>query len=150
MNLCPTRGEAFIHTILEMEDPTSLMKGIAVSAKDLSDTPEDGHVLFMDLVCYSKLPMDEQRSLIRKLFELVRETPEFQRAQSGNQLIRLPTGDGMALVFFQNPLARAVCVGGRGRAEGPSGRKVKDGHPQRAGVSGARHKRKLQRRGRRD
>lgn len=76
----------------------------------MSDTPEDGHVLFMDLVGYSKLPMDEQRDLILKLFDLVRGTPEFQRALSDDQLISLPTGDGMALIFFQNPLAPVQCA----------------------------------------
>lgn len=93
-----------------MEYPTLLAKGITVSTEILSDAPEDGHVLFMDLVGYSKLPMDEQRDLIRKLFELARSTPEFQRAQSDNRLISLPTGDGMALIFFQNPLAPVQCA----------------------------------------
>ncbi|MBI3694169.1 MAG: protein kinase [Acidobacteria bacterium] len=66
---------------------------------------EMAYVLFMDLVSYSTLPMDRQTELIQRLQETVRSTGEFRRAQASGQLISLPTGDGMALVFFQNPVA---------------------------------------------
>ena len=71
---------------------------------------EIAHVLFMDLVGYSTLTIDRQTSLLQQLQEIVRATPEFQRAQAANRLIRLPTGDGMALVFFQDPIAPVQCA----------------------------------------
>ena len=61
---------------------------------------EMAHVLFMDIVAYSPLPMEQQQQMLLHLQEAVRETKEFARAQARDQLIRLPTGDGMALVFF--------------------------------------------------
>src|SRR5512142_1868701 len=71
---------------------------------------EMAHVLFMDIVSYSKLPMDEQQRVLRHLQHAVRDTSDFQRAQNSDQLIRLPTGDGMALVFFGDPEAPARCA----------------------------------------
>jgi len=61
---------------------------------------EIAHVLFMDIVGYSRLPMDQQEKALQRLQELVRSTAEFGSAQSAGELIVLPTGDGMALVFF--------------------------------------------------
>jgi tetratricopeptide (TPR) repeat protein len=66
---------------------------------------EMAHVLFLDIVGYSRLPMDRQQRVIHDLQEAVRGTSEFARAQAADQLIRLPTGDGMALVFFRDPEA---------------------------------------------
>jgi eukaryotic-like serine/threonine-protein kinase len=71
---------------------------------------EIAHVLFMDIVAYSRLPMDEQQRVINELQEAVRATAEFTRAQAEDQLIRLPTGDGMALVFFRDPEAPVRCA----------------------------------------
>ncbi len=71
---------------------------------------EMAYVLFTDLVGYSMLPMDQQTRVIQMLQEIVRATPEFQRAHASEQLICLPTGDGMALVFFQNPVAAVQCA----------------------------------------
>lgn len=69
-----------------------------------------GHVLFTDLVGFSLQPMGEQVKLLRKLLEIVRSAPTFQRAQQHKQLLSLPTGDGMALVFFQNPASPVMCA----------------------------------------
>src|SRR5271157_3165239 len=69
-----------------------------------------GHVLFMDIVAYSKLPMDQQRQLLAMLQEAVRQNPTFLHAQQENRLIRLPTGDGMALVFFEDPESPVRCA----------------------------------------
>src|SRR5712691_7465112 len=79
---------------------------------DQSQIPnlEMAHVLFMDIVAYSKLPMDEQQKVLRLLQESVRGTQEFARAQAKDELIRLPTGDGMALVFFTDPEAPVRCA----------------------------------------
>jgi tetratricopeptide (TPR) repeat protein/class 3 adenylate cyclase len=71
---------------------------------------EIAHVLFMDIVAYSMLPMDQQQGHLHTLQEAVRNTPEFVRAQSEDRLIRLPTGDGMALVFFGDPVAPVRCA----------------------------------------
>jgi TolB-like protein/class 3 adenylate cyclase/cytochrome c-type biogenesis protein CcmH/NrfG len=60
---------------------------------------EIGHVLFMDIVGYSKLLITEQSELLRKLTAVVRETEQFRLAEGESKLVQLPTGDGMALVF---------------------------------------------------
>jgi class 3 adenylate cyclase len=71
---------------------------------------EIAHVLFIDIVAYSKLHMDRQQLVLRDLQEAVRATPTFANAKAEEQLIRLPTGDGMALVFFNDPEAPARCA----------------------------------------
>jgi|HubBroStandDraft_6_1064221.scaffolds.fasta_scaffold00652_3 class 3 adenylate cyclase/tetratricopeptide (TPR) repeat protein len=71
---------------------------------------EMAHVLFLDIVAYSRLPMEQQAGVLHRLQELVRQTPEFPRAQKTHRLITLPTGDGMALVFFNDPEAPARCA----------------------------------------
>jgi class 3 adenylate cyclase/Flp pilus assembly protein TadD len=71
---------------------------------------EIAHVLFLDIVAYSRQRMDQQQRIIRDLQEAVRATPEFARAQGLDQLILLPTGDGMALVFFRDPEAPVRCA----------------------------------------
>jgi class 3 adenylate cyclase len=75
-----------------------------------AETLTMGHVLFMDIVAYSKMPMDQQCKLVAMLQEAVRQNPTFLHAQEKNRLIRLPTGDGMALVFFQNPEYPVRCA----------------------------------------
>src|SRR5216110_3296927 len=71
---------------------------------------EIGHVLFMDLVGYSKLLLDEQRELVEHLSEIVRNTEQVRAAEAADKLIRLPAGDGMALVFFNSPEAPVRCA----------------------------------------
>ncbi len=68
------------------------------------------HVLFMDIVSYSRLPMDRQTRVLQQLYNVVRGTEEFRRAEQAQQLIRLPTGDGMALVFFGDPESALRCA----------------------------------------
>jgi len=68
------------------------------------------HVLFVDVVSYSVMPMDKQEQTLRALQEAVRNTEEFIRARDSDQLISLPTGDGMALVFFNDAEAPAHCA----------------------------------------
>jgi len=69
-----------------------------------------GHVLFMDLVGYSKLLLDEQRQYMEQLTEIVRGTEQFRSGKEAGKLIRLPVGDGMALVFFDSPEAPVRCA----------------------------------------
>src|SRR5216683_1376554 len=71
---------------------------------------EIGHVLFIDIVGYSKLLVKQQSELLSELNDVVTGTKEFREAESAGKLIRLPTGDGMALVFRTNPEAPAQCA----------------------------------------
>jgi adenylate cyclase len=69
-----------------------------------------GHVLFMDIVGYSKLLVDEQSNLSQQLNRIVRNTEQVVSAERKGKLIRLPTGDGIALVFFTSPEAPLNCA----------------------------------------
>ena len=71
---------------------------------------EVGHILFLDIVGYSKLLADEQKELVQELNQIVRETKQFQAAEAEGKLTRLPTGDGMVLVFTDNPEAPVECA----------------------------------------
>jgi serine/threonine protein kinase/formylglycine-generating enzyme required for sulfatase activity len=71
---------------------------------------EIAHVLYMDLVESTTLPMDQQTKNVRLLQRVVGETPEFRKAELDRQLMRLPTGDGMALVFFGDPELPVRCA----------------------------------------
>ena len=71
---------------------------------------EIAHVLFMDIVGYSKLLINEQRGLFDTLNQIVRSTDEFQSAEAAGRLIKIPTGDGMALVFYNSPESPVDCA----------------------------------------
>jgi peptidoglycan-associated lipoprotein len=71
---------------------------------------ELAHVLFMDIVSYSLLPMDYQSDVIQELQLIVRALPEFQTALAAGELVCLPTGDGMALAFFGDPTYPLRCA----------------------------------------
>src|SRR5213082_2959194 len=71
---------------------------------------EIGHVLFIDIVGYSKLLIHEQSERLQRLREIVRATETFRAAQREGKLERLPTGDGGALVFHTSPEAPAKCA----------------------------------------
>jgi class 3 adenylate cyclase len=71
---------------------------------------EIAHVLFMDIVSYSTLPIDRQSEAIAKLQDVVRNLPDFERARRSDQLISLSTGDGMALAFFEDLTAPLRCA----------------------------------------
>jgi TolB-like protein/Tfp pilus assembly protein PilF len=71
---------------------------------------EIGHVLFIDLVGYSKRLIDEQKELLNKLNRIVLETEVVRTAEAAGKLTRIPTGDGMALVFRTSPEAPARCA----------------------------------------
>src|SRR5438132_12583185 len=71
---------------------------------------EIGHVLFIDIVGYSKLLINEQSDQIQKLKEIVRGTQQVRVAESEGKLLRLPTGDGGALVFRNSPEAPVLCA----------------------------------------
>src|SRR6266436_4873851 len=71
---------------------------------------EIGHVLFIDIVGYSKLLITEQSEQIQKLKEIVRGTEQFRLAEAEGKLLRLPTGDGGALVFRTSAEAPVLCA----------------------------------------
>jgi TolB-like protein/Tfp pilus assembly protein PilF len=71
---------------------------------------EVGHILFLDIVGYSKLLADEQKELVQELNQIVRETEQFRAAEAEHKLTRLPTGDGIVLVFTNNPEAPVECA----------------------------------------
>jgi TolB-like protein/class 3 adenylate cyclase/Tfp pilus assembly protein PilF len=71
---------------------------------------EIAHVLFTDIVGYSKLPIHQQRAVVERLNEIVRGTDEFQAAETAGRLIKIPTGDGITLVFYHSLEAPVECA----------------------------------------
>src|SRR5713101_2290907 len=71
---------------------------------------EIAHVLFIDVVGYSKLLVNEQREVVQELNQVVRTTPQFRKSDASGKLICIPSGDGMALVFFQTPEEPVQCA----------------------------------------
>src|SRR5438132_12481887 len=71
---------------------------------------EIAHFLFIDIVGYSKLLVTEQSELLRRLSDFVGETEQFRSAEAQGKLVRLPTGDGMSLVFRNSPEAPVQCA----------------------------------------
>jgi TolB-like protein/class 3 adenylate cyclase len=82
---------------------------------------EIAHVLFIDIVAYSKMATDDQRAVIEELNQIVQSTDEFRQAESENRLIKLATGDGMALIFYHSPEDPVECALEISRA-------IKEGH----------------------
>src|SRR5690349_19780857 len=71
---------------------------------------EIAHVLFLDIVGYSKLSVNEQHGRVDELNGIVRLSEQFQKAEAANRILKIPTGDGMALVFYTSPEAPAHCA----------------------------------------
>src|SRR5947208_16029531 len=71
---------------------------------------EIAHVLFIDIVGYSKLSINDQHASVDELTQIVRASEQFQRAEAANRLLKIPTGDGMALVFYTSPEEPALCA----------------------------------------
>src|SRR5437868_15340602 len=91
---------------------------------------EIAHVLFIDIVGYSKLSINDQHAAVEELNRIVRATEQFQKAEVAERLIKIPTGDGIALVFYTSPEAPAQCAVEISRALKEHPRP--DGNPQRA------------------
>ena len=106
------RQQSARELLLDLEKLNKVAPNTPSDALEQSNAPplEIAHVLFMDIVAYSKMAMDEQRHRLRELQQTVMITSEFIRAKSVDQLISLPTGDGMALVFFEDPEAPVRCA----------------------------------------
>src|SRR6266581_1804817 len=71
---------------------------------------EIAHVLFIDIVGYSKLSINEQHAAVDELTQIVRASEQFQRAEAASRLLKIPTGDGMALVFYTSPEGPTQCA----------------------------------------
>jgi TolB-like protein/class 3 adenylate cyclase/Flp pilus assembly protein TadD len=93
----------------DLDDKTKEQSG---TLTDLAvPEPETGHILFMDIVGFSKLPTNQQNEALSRLQKIVKDTREFHIADTNKQLLCLPTGDGMALVFFtNNPIPAVKCA----------------------------------------
>jgi len=81
---------------------------LEADGKDLA--LEIAHLLFIDVVGYSKLLVNEQIELMQQLNRLVRGTESFRNAEANEKMIRLPTGDGMVLLFFRSPEQPVHCA----------------------------------------
>src|SRR5213592_3648606 len=84
---------------------------------------EIAHVLFIDIVGYSKLSINDQRAAIDELTQAVRTSEQFQNAEAAARLLKIPTGDGMALVFYKSPEEPVECALEISRA-------VREQHPE--------------------
>src|SRR5438552_8094607 len=71
---------------------------------------EIAYVLFIDIVGYSKLSVNDQHAAVEELNEIVRAPEQFQRAEAASRLLKIPAGDGMALVFYASPEAPVQCA----------------------------------------
>src|SRR5437879_10331278 len=71
---------------------------------------EIAHVLFIDIVGYSTRLTDEQQALVDQLNQVVRSSAVFQKAEGADRLIKIPTGDGMALIFYNSPEQAVECA----------------------------------------
>src|SRR6266705_566238 len=71
---------------------------------------EIAHILFIDIVGYSKLSSNDQHAAVEELNQIARASEQSQRTEATSRLIKIPTGDGMALVFYTSPEAPAQCA----------------------------------------
>src|SRR5215468_2583170 len=94
--------------MLNPQGPPILAPSSAEPTPDLQ--LEIAYILLIDVVGYSKLLMNEQIELLQELKQIVRSTECFRAAEVRNELIRVPTGDGMALVFFHSPEEPVRCA----------------------------------------
>src|SRR5260370_36443600 len=92
---------------------------------------EIADVLFIDIVGYSKLSVNEQHARVDELNGIVRLSEQFQKAEPANRILKNPTGDGMALVFYKSPEEPAQCAFEISRALKNNQRRLRDQRDQR-------------------
>src|ERR1700681_3030332 len=105
-----SRAPALLSTIGELDEsvpPTHVRMPVERKA-DLH--LEIAHVLFMDVVGFSKLLINDQSEILEQLNQLVHDTPHFREAETACKLMRLSTGNGMALVFSNSAEAPVECA----------------------------------------
>ena len=78
---------------------------------------EIAHVLFIDIVGYSKLSINDQRAAVDELTSVVRGSEQFQKAEAADKLVKIPAGDGMALVFYTSSEGPVQCATEISRAD---------------------------------
>ncbi len=94
-----------------LDDDMRVMNAQDTSAETRPDLPlEIAHLLLIDVTGYSKLLVDEQIELMQEFNQIVRDTESFRAAETSGKLIRLPTGDGMALLFLRSPEEPVRCA----------------------------------------
>ena len=101
---------ALVTSLVPEENPNGLVVVRLPQEAGTDLKIEIGHVLFIDVVGYSKLLIHEQTEVLRYLNEVVRGTPQFRLAARAGKLLRLPTGDGMVLVFRESPETPVQCA----------------------------------------
>src|SRR5438132_5797668 len=95
----------------EIKKEIQLVNAQNTSAESKPDLAlEIAHLLLIDVVGYSKLLVDEQIELLQELNQIVRSTEHFRTAETSGKLIRVSTGDGMALLFFHSPEEPVRCA----------------------------------------
>ena len=109
-HFCDLLARALLANDEELTLPSTQEKEPARAETVDEPSLETAHVLFVDIVGYSRLVIDKQAQQLRQLQQFVTANPECRRAKDLKQLIELPTGDGMALVFFNDPEAPVRCA----------------------------------------
>ena len=103
-------GDSFAADSAEADDATG-ESHVKIAGLPEQDLPlEIAHLLLIDVVGYSKLLVNEQVELLQSLNQIVRATESFRSAEAAGKLIRVPTGDGMALLFFHRPEEPVRCA----------------------------------------
>ncbi len=113
VTICSSRSnsKAALSWIEDFEDDGRVMNAQDTSAETRPDLPlEIAHLLLIDVVGYSKLLVDEQIEFLEELNQIVRSTECFRAAETAGKLIRVPTGDGMALLFLHSPEEPVRCA----------------------------------------
>src|SRR5947209_13569964 len=111
-----TRSFGFGLRLLVLDLGKAIVRLPSVNAQNTSAEPtpdlqlEIAHVLLTDVVGYSKLLVNEQIELLQELNQIVRGTECFRAAEASGKLLRVQTGDGMALLFFQSPEEPVRCA----------------------------------------
>ena len=105
----PQNNQTVVTTFTPSSSPEAESAAVRLDPNQPSK-PVMVHVLFMDVVGFSRLPMNRQQQLLQELQTIVSGTDEFRQAQQSNQLISRAAGDGMALVFFDDPESPIRCA----------------------------------------
>ncbi len=104
------RSAADVTAEVKLTSPTATTAYATTSQRVDPKKVEMAHVLFMDIVGFSKEYMDQGAALVTELQQIVRQAKAYQDAERNREIMRLATGDGMALVFFGDPQTAAQCA----------------------------------------
>ena len=104
------RAELAGSVIDRLDDDGDYLKFIMAQEIKSEVKLEIVHVLFLDIVGYSTRLTDEQQALVNELNQVVRSSDEFNKAAAAGRLMKIPTGDGMALIFYNSPEQPVECA----------------------------------------